>query len=436
MSTSLLTAEKPVAGTVERPEPTSSPRLFYGWIMLPVAMLGLIATSPGQTYGVSVFIEPMRVGLGLTHSQIAWAYTLGSLLGAVPIMAFGALMDRFGLKTMLLCGTVLFTGACLLTATAGGFLSLFLSFLLLRMLGPGVIALLCGNTLSFWFHRRLGTVEGIRQVGMACAMAMIPAGYYLLNESLGWRGSYVAMGLGVSAVLIPVVLLLFRNSPAEVGQRVDGELAPVAGTEEVPKKDERYSFTVQQAMRTRAYWLVGLGTGMFAMIQTGIFFAITAIAEERGLDALAGVGFLARFALSLAALQLIGGILADRMEARGLMSTAIAMMAAATAMLWRAETASALLWSGILMGAAQGLFFSASNPIWARYFGLQSLGKIRGSLMTMMVASSSLGPLLIGNGREITGSYGPVLAGFAVIPLLMSLPMLAVRKPAVPAGQG
>lgn len=34
---------------------STKPRLFYGWYMVPVATMGMICTSPAQTYGVSAF---------------------------------------------------------------------------------------------------------------------------------------------------------------------------------------------------------------------------------------------------------------------------------------------------------------------------------------------------------------------------------------------
>lgn len=50
--------------------------------MLLLAMGLAIASSPGQKFGVSIFIEPLRLELGLTHGQIGLAYTLCTLFGA------------------------------------------------------------------------------------------------------------------------------------------------------------------------------------------------------------------------------------------------------------------------------------------------------------------------------------------------------------------
>lgn len=70
-----LTASAPLERCPSESVSPASParRVFYGWIILPIATAGLIATSPGQTYGVSVFNEPLRQSLGLSHSQLSVA---------------------------------------------------------------------------------------------------------------------------------------------------------------------------------------------------------------------------------------------------------------------------------------------------------------------------------------------------------------------------
>lgn len=86
--------------------PSNNRMLYYGWVMLPLSMGALIASSPGQTFGVSIFNEPMRSSLGLSHGQLAAAYMLGTLLGAIPIAYIGRQMDRHGLRRTMFAGLV------------------------------------------------------------------------------------------------------------------------------------------------------------------------------------------------------------------------------------------------------------------------------------------------------------------------------------------
>ena len=57
--------------------------IFYGWIIMLVGTLGMIMSSPGQTYVVSIFIEPFIADLGISRSLVSTLYTLGTLVGSL-----------------------------------------------------------------------------------------------------------------------------------------------------------------------------------------------------------------------------------------------------------------------------------------------------------------------------------------------------------------
>ena len=56
----------------------------YGWVILASGALGSFMTTPGQTYGVSPFFDPVAHDLGLSRGAVATAYTLGTLAGVLP----------------------------------------------------------------------------------------------------------------------------------------------------------------------------------------------------------------------------------------------------------------------------------------------------------------------------------------------------------------
>lgn len=410
-------------------EETATPRFYYGWAMLPLAIAALVASSPGQTFGVSIFNESMRRSLGLTHGQLAFAYMLGTLAAAVPITYVGACMDRHGLRRSLLVTAALFGCACFVTAIASGWFTLFLAFFLLRVLGPGALSFLSGNILAFWFERRLGLVEGIRQVGMAAAMTGIPAFNLHLVGAFGWRGAYLVLGVLIWAILLPIVWLFFRNRPEDVGQKLI-DLPRQTATEQAPDDLQQYrGFTLEETLRLPTFWIVTSGTAMFGVIHTAIFFCIVPIFLERNLTAADAAGMLTLFAACLAGMNLIGGALADRISATYLLFAGLFGLGASVAMLYLASSATAAYAGGAVMGLSQGLFFGATHPLWARYFGRLHLGKIRGVLMTVNVGSSALGPLFAGLVRDYLGQFDVALLAFAIAPLPIALLSLTARPP-------
>jgi len=404
---------------------TEKSRLYYGWVIVPLAMLAMVANSPGQTLGISIFNEPIRQSLNLSHSQLGAAYTLGTLLGAIPIMYIGALMDRYGLRRSLLGLLSLFCVACLMTGAAQNWWTLMVAFCLLRMLGPGALSLVSSSILPFWFDRRLGTVEGIRSFGQAGSMALIPAVNLWLVSHFGWRGAYLFFGIGIWAVLFPLYWLLFRNRPEDVGQKIDGGcVAPTPGvstSKAAHQTVSEHDFTLRETLRTFAFWVAALGTAAFGLVHTALFFSLVPIYQERGLTDVHAATAMMTFAISMAVMQFIGGVLADRMKSPRLMAIGLAGTTAGVLLLFVATDPLTAIASSVIMGSTLGIHSGAVQPLWARYFGRLHLGKIRGMLTTMCIALSSLGPLIAGTVRDFSGSFDIAMWIFIAIPLPLAI---------------
>lgn len=424
------------ATVIASPETVLAPprRLYYGYVMLPIATVGLMATAPAQTFGVSTFNEPLRNSLGLSHSELSGAYMLGTLLAALPLTYVGALLDRHGIRKATFAASLALGMACLVTAAAAGWWSIFIGFLMLRMTGAGALAFVSSNTLPHWFDRRLGTLEGMRWMGIAIAMGAFPLVSISLIEAFGWRVAYALLGLGVWGTMLPLSLLV-RDRPADVGQRMDGgnrresradaQAAAHAGPELTQ------GLTLGETLRTKTFWIVAAGAALFGVIYTAVFFHSVPLLADRGLAASAAAGLIGACAASLAVMHLGAGMLSDRLGAPVLLGIALATLVAGLLVLQRAETAMMVQSAGVLMGAAQGLYLGVSQPLWARYFGRRHLGKIRGVLSTLNVGSSSIGPILFGLCRDSFGSFDAALTVALLAPLPLLLMMVLVRPPTI-----
>ena len=77
-----------------------------------VGTLGMIMSSPGQTYVVSIFIEPFIADLEISRSLVSTLYTLGTLVGSFVLPIVGYQIDRHGARLIVAIVIVLF-GLCL-----------------------------------------------------------------------------------------------------------------------------------------------------------------------------------------------------------------------------------------------------------------------------------------------------------------------------------
>ncbi|WP_253256191.1 MFS transporter [Formosa algae] len=91
---------------------------FYGYVVLVIGSLGVLASIPGQTVGVSVFTDPVKDALGLSRNQFSNAYMIGTLLSAFFVSKAGLLFDRYGARYVAFGATILLGFSLMLCAVS------------------------------------------------------------------------------------------------------------------------------------------------------------------------------------------------------------------------------------------------------------------------------------------------------------------------------
>lgn len=427
MSTALEPAEEQLelsiqggdsVAAVQVVEPPEA-RIFYGWVMLPLATLLMLATSPGQTFGVAFFNTHFLAEFGLSKTGLSTIYLAATLLASFCIPMIGHLVDKFGLRLAVLCALTGMTLACVGCSQITGSFTMFLAFLALRVTGPGTLTLLSTNTLAAWFDRRLGRVSSITQIAMAGSWAIVPVLFVTLIDTFGWRGAYLAIA-GVFALgILPLMAAFYRQSPAELGQEPDGVRFDLDGSKN--PTSFQYQFTVGEAARHHAYWILVASTALWALIGTGLIFHLAPVYESIGLTAKDGTNSLTSLAVVMATMQLVGGVLADRIALRWILLTSMSLLTTACVLFATAETHRILFLGYVVYGASQGLMTIIANTAWARFFGRQHLGKIRGTSLTAAVAGSAVGPVMMGVSADYLGGFAPSFWLFAAVAGVVTL---------------
>jgi len=407
-----------------------------------MATLVMIATSPGQTFGFSFFNPHIRQALSLSRTQLSAAYLVATLLASLPLAYLGGLSDKFGMRRVLLIAVAVMAAACALAASVQNVAMLFATFFIMRMVGPGLMTLLANNTLAAWFDRRLGVASGAMQLGMAGAIAVVPAGFYMLINTIGWRQAYLAMGAALAVGLLPLLWFVYRQSPSDVGQWPDGR----APDEDDPSLADpsmsagsahgisgyANSLSLDEAIRTRSYWILLAATGAWALIGTGLVFHMQAVFTSRGLDEALAAWAPTAMAIGMAAMQITGGILADRIGVRWLVVMAMSGIAAGCSVV-ALSSGLGLLLGYAVYGLAQGVMTIVAGTAWARYFGRAHLGRIRGTAVTAAVGSSSAGPLIMGASSDYLGGFEPSMWVFVAGAAALAVAGFWATPPALPS---
>lgn len=394
---------------------------FRGWRIVGVAAVALAMTAPGQTVGVSVFVDPMIEGLGLTRSHVAGAYLAGTLTGAVTLPLIGKWIDRFGVRLMTAAIAAAFGAVLFAMSGVTGLLTVAVGFTGIRLLGQGSLSLVSTTSVALWFDRRRGLALGVTTAVGAALMSLAPLALAAGIDRFDWRWTWSLAGLTVWAVVVPLAWWGLRDRPGDVGQHVDG--APPAPGDEATAA----GWTRGEARRTLMFWAVGAAVTTSGMIGTALGFHQISLLGERGLTvAQAAANFLPQTAAAIVG-TLVMGVLVDRIAPRVLVAASMTAIAAAMLLAQIAAPGLLAVAFGMALGLGSGSIRTLEAAAFPRYFGVAHVGAIRGSVMSLSVAGTAFGPLLLALGFERYGSYGPVLSMLLVIPAAVAV--LAVFAP-------
>jgi MFS transporter, OFA family, oxalate/formate antiporter len=420
-----------------RPPPLQTSRLvarapfFYGWVVLAVGALGIIMTSPGQTYAVSIFVEHFIADLGLSRSLVSTLYAAGTVAGSLALPFVGRAIDRHGSRRMVLLIAVLFGLACLFMGLVGGAFTLALAFVAIRMLGQGGLALVSQNAINQWWVRRRGLALGLSGLfASLLGLGAFPALVNWLIPQIGWRLTYAALGGLLLLVMAPLGYLFLRDRPEDFGLRPDGAAVPTPSTAQpsaAPPLEENW--TRPEALRTPVFWLVAAALATLAMMSTGLFFHMVSLFAAGGLSSAVAASVYLPIAVTTALVNLGSGALVDRFPLRFALAASLFLQALA---LWLAQSLTTVPLAflfGIVLGVSSGLARTLGGVTWAAYFGRAHLGSISGVASTLLIFGAALGPLPLGYARDLLGDYELALTLLAIIPLALGVASLFLRPP-------
>lgn len=405
--------------------------VYYGWIVLVAGTIGIMMTTPGQTTGVSIFLDYIIDDLALPRALVSLMYTFGTMTGAFILPFVGRFIDQRGPRISVIVIATLFALACVWMGFVTSLVTLFLGFVAIRSLGQGSLSLVSLHVVNIWFVKRRGLAVGLAGLGMALATAFFPLLIETLVEALGWRWAYMALGGLVALVMIPIGALFFRAQPEQYGLQPDSS-RPTPKTTEDTAQEATYSGS--QARRTLTFWLFSSGDFMISAFGTGLVFHHFSIMETGGLErAVAALVFVPSGMLS-AVTNLSTGFLLDRLAPRKLLSVMLFGHVICLAIATLITSTPLILVYGALLGLVQGMKGAIQASVYAYYFGRAHIGAIRGFASTVSVAGAAVGPFIFALGFDLFGSYTEILLLCAIPPLIIALTAPFIqpfRKPGV-----
>ena len=450
---------------------------WYPWLVAVVGMLTLFLSNGMTATGVTIFDSALLDEFGWDRGPFKFTDTIKFVLTALMAPFVGILIDKVNPRWLLMTGCALLTlgylgyaallnGAAppviLLIATLGAFglaavLVVALGSLLPQLGRTPAIAVAAALALAFlwkfygawsgdalrqlyaihmlfalalsaagsmtviflvssWFVKHRGLAIGIALIGTSLGSAVFPLVNPPLIEAFGWRQAFT-WNAAMPVVLLVLVAIAIKGTPAQAGYRAVGQSAAVADL-------KQHGLTFKQALRTRTFWAIAVSGflayySIFSFVQHFVLhlnkgFAYTLADAGKMMFLFSLVAMTAKFAI---------GWLADHIDRHKVFTACQVIMLVGMIGLASMEREWVVA-SAVIIGLGWGGLFTLYNMLAVNNFGLREIGRINGSISLMESVGVGLGSWVTGLLFDRYGSYQvpfTVLAVAIVVALLVGL---------------
>ena len=388
----------------------------YRWIIVAAgAFMGCVAI--GSIFSLPVFLQPMSTATGWSRADISLAMTLNFVAMGVASFGWGAVLDRFGPRAVLLPGSSLLGLGLMLASRASSVEEFQLIYGVLVGAGGGAIFAPLMATVTGWFDRHRNLAVSLVSAGMGVAPLTVAPIAAVLVSNHDWRFAQLTIGLAVWTLLLPTAFLIRRApavSHAPVQQRAAGS----------PMTARRALTSPQFAVLAGTYFLC-------CLTHSGPLFHTVSYAISCGLPVIAAVSIYSVEGLAGLAGRIVFGLLGDKLGTKRVFIFGLLQQAAAVFCYAFAHEQYQFYAVAIVFGFA----YAGVMPFYAvlvrENFPPPIIGTLVGAATMASSLGMALGPVAGGLIFDTYSSYQWLYFGSLLTGLAAAAMMLAFR-PAQP----
>ena len=268
-----------------------------------------------------MLIIPLEREFRWTRATVSFAVSINLFLYGLSGPFIAGLMDRLGIRRVMVTSLALVATGVALTTLMTASWQLALLWGVVVGLGTGTMASVLGAMVANrWFTERRGVVLGLLTASSATGQLLFLPLLASMVVRLGWR-SAVLLVAGVALVVLPLVALLMRDHPRDIGLRPFGEPANAPPTPQPPRAAAAAPLIgLALGLRSRDFWLLAGSFFICGLSTNGLIGThLIPASMEHGIPEVMAASLLA----SIGLLDIIGttvsGWLSDRWDNRYLL---------------------------------------------------------------------------------------------------------------------
>lgn len=378
--------------------------IYYGWVIVMLSGLTLFMSSPGQTYGISVFVKAYQETFSYSSTLISTAYSIATTLSGVMLIFLGKAIDKYSNRRMLIIVGVLLGLTAFYNSFVSNIVMIFFGFFMLRYFGQGSMTLIPSTLIPHWFVKKRALAMSLAGIGGLIATFIIPSVNVMLIQTYGFQMAWRLWSVVLLFGFVPLVVVFAANKPEDFNIPMENDVEGVF--KHLSDLDVKQSHTLKEAMQTKSFWFAGFIAMIPSMFTTGLtfhFFQLMALKSISEGEAAFVIGFVAfpAFVIPLLARSVI-----DRYEVKYILrvTTLMILVSIVFLQMFVFNVFTALVFM-LFYGFSIALQNTTTNVLWPNYFGRTHLGSIRSAATVFMVIGSALGPLPFALSFDMTGSY-------------------------------
>ncbi|MBQ9851369.1 MAG: MFS transporter [Ruminiclostridium sp.] len=396
------------------------------WTYLAVGIVGMLFA--GVLYAWSILKSPLAAEFGWGTSQLALNFTLAMSFFCIGGLVGAQLAKRAGHRVALAAAGVLSALGFGLTATLSGssVAMLYLTYGVLAGLGIGIAYNVLISTVSAWFPDKKGLCSGCLMMGFgASALVLGNAADAMFQSTLGWRTTYVVVGLAICLVLVAAGLLL--KKPGADQAFPQPKVVKAAGTETFETRD----YTTFETIRRPSFWMAFVCISFLAAVGSSVIsfakdLALSVSAPEALAVTLVGV-----LSVCNGLGRILTGAVYDIIGRRKTMLCAnvLTICAAGVTLLAVNIGSLPLCIAGLcLTGMSYGACPTVMTAFTASFYGMKYLST-NVAIMTFTVMVGSLIAMVSNKVLEVTGGYPATFMMLLALTFAALVLNVMIKKP-------
>ncbi len=307
-----------------------------------------------------------------------------------------------------LWGGLVCTCGIALIASSQGLVTFYLGAFLFGSMVGGITNNPVTEILNSWYKKNVGSLIGVTQTASSIAGIFFSLVIAMLVRQAGWRVP-VWITAGASGLTTVAVLLLYKGSPEELGEKpMYAEALP-----ETETKEDGIAY--RNIFRTPQFYLLSLGYILVPMVAQGALSNLPLITADLGYGDLSGT-FLSVALVASAAFFVPAGMIIDKIVTKWMVTLASIFFEAAFLIL-RFTTPSVYLTYVIaaLIGAASDVCQLPFGISVQEAFGSLEYSKKLGIIAAFVFFALAFGPSVMTLFYDLNGNYQLAISVFMIM---------------------